>query len=213
MTALRSGRGRTFALRIWFEWQIKDGALDKQLCAGLGEDDHPPPMKSARWYASQLRWHNASEEPTVVHENIHKAGNDLHYILEVDGIFFEMLELHDFPFDHQCLTVKLRANCAKEGKFPMRFIGLDTCMETVDVEGSALRTTWDLEEKPELGSKEWSPMPGRTYPMMVLTAHVNRRPGFYVFNVMVPISALTLAAFLQFQVTFARHPPSLARLG
>ena len=36
--------------------------------------------------------------------------------------------------------------------------------------------------------------------VLIFTAHVNRLPGFYVWNVIIPMSMLSLAGFLQFEV-------------
>jgi len=118
----------------------------------------------------------------------------------VDGTFFEIFELEHFPFDHQEVSAKLRCICAMEGAVPVKFTGLYNAVEVVDVDNFALQNTWTLEKRLEVTEDEVSPMEGRTYPVLIFTAHVNRHFGFYVWNVALPMSMLSLAAFLQFEV-------------
>jgi len=73
---------QTFSLRTWLQFVIRDGGSNEQLMAGLGDDDVKPPFKSARWYASQLQWLNASEQPNSK-TSVNKMNNDINIILEV----------------------------------------------------------------------------------------------------------------------------------
>ena len=119
---------------------------------------------------------------------------------EVEGTFIELFELEHFPFDHQELTAKLRCQCAEEGGVAMEFSGLETAVAVIDVNNFALQNTWNIEKRLQVKLSKVSPMEGRTYPVLNFTAHVSRIPGFYVWNVALPMSMLSLAAFLQFEV-------------
>jgi hypothetical protein len=157
-------------------------------------------VQSALWYLSQLSFANAAEEPTVIQRQIYAIGDDISMIMEVEGAFFELFELDHFPFDHQSVSCKLRCSCAKEGEIPVKFTGLEDAVEVVEVKEFALQNTWEIEKKLEVETDETSPMEGRTYPVLIFTAHVNRLPGFYLWNVIIPMSMLSLAGFLQFEV-------------
>ena len=54
---------------MWLQFHIKleplEGKVQKELMVGLKDKDDSPPFKSARWYAANLQWHNASSEPQV----------------------------------------------------------------------------------------------------------------------------------------------------
>lgn len=195
---------QTFSLRLWLQFHIKLEPLEEKVRAelldGLKDKNDTPPFKSARWYAGNLQWHNASSEPQMVSKQIDQIGNAINIVFEVEGSFVELFELKHFPFDHQSVTAKLRIQCALEGKVPVVFTGLHTAVEVVDVENFSLQNTWDIEKRLEVHCESVSPMEGRTYPLLKFTAHVNRKPWFYVWNVIVPMSMLSLAAFLQFEV-------------
>jgi hypothetical protein len=54
---------------VWLQFHIKleplEGKVQEELMVGLKDKDDSPPFKSARWYAANLQWHNASSEPQV----------------------------------------------------------------------------------------------------------------------------------------------------
>ena len=99
-----------------------------------GLDDKTEPFRSARWFLTQLVWHNSSElrlQGTTM--KVVKAGKDhLDLVTQADGEFFELMELQRFPFDEQDLSVTLRCLCANEGSVAVKFEGLQTASLNLD---------------------------------------------------------------------------------
>lgn len=175
---------QAFSLRLWLQFRVCGGATDERLMqGGVREEDGPPPFASARWFLEQLSFRNATQTPTILTRKVNVIGDDLHFILECEGSFFGDLDLQTFPFDHQELTVKLQADCAKQGAAPIAFTGTRTAVESIDLEHFCLHSSWHLEKHLCLQLSEHSPINGRTYPLLVITAHVHRRPGFFLVNV------------------------------
>ena len=164
------------------QFLIAGGTLPPQdlekLAADIEGDSTKPGFKTVRWYASQLKWHNANEEPKVLDFHITRIGQDeFHLILEVEGTFVEVMELESFPFDHQSLQVNLRIACAREGQAPVQFSGFEHAIRSIDRQNFGLQNSWKLEPTLEVRQDSHSSFDERTYPILVFCAHVHRMPG------------------------------------
>ena len=106
---------QTFAATLWLEFLIPGGALDPDLSA-VGEQfpldqtsGAPLYRPSAAWYLKRAGFRNALDF-RVTDSKIMRRGDDLTMCLQVDGTFYEIFELQDFPFDVQGLTMTLIFN-------------------------------------------------------------------------------------------------------
>ena len=89
--------------------RIAGGALDPNMCRKektVITDDEGNLKASAGWYASKFETANASSyEMTDI--NIVEKGNDLFVWLKIHGEYCEPMELENYPFDIQALTLAL----------------------------------------------------------------------------------------------------------
>ena len=196
---------QTFHARVFVQFRIANGALDEVLCKGLDERGTEPELKSARWFLEKLEWHNAASLPTVVTKMVNKMGErDLSLVLEVEGEFLETFELENFPIDYQELTIKLRTACAREGGMPCEFCqhSMKSSALNVDTANFSLKNVWRLEPNIDATITTHHAMAGRSYPCLFLTAHVHRKPGFYVVNVVAPMGLFALMTMLRFRIDF-----------
>lgn len=193
---------QTFGVRVFLQFTLRNGAKDPQLIG--------PGFRSAEWFMDQFRWHNAAQQPTELDHRVVKMGDDLHLVLEVEAEFFEQMELEAFPFDHQEATVIMKVACAKEGSAPLAICGIDTAAHSVDQQNFALSNVFRLEEVMELKRTSVSPIAGRTYPCLVLTAHLHRRSLYYVANIIVPMALFALMTMLMRAVPITQAADRLA---
>ena len=200
---------QTFGLRILIMLRIHDGALDPDLCCDMEEKDGSlvnkdgePKRGSARWHLSKLSWRNGVADWEK--RTVQKAKNNLDLVYEMDGTFFELFELHHFPFDHQMLRAKLRSACAMDGKTPVRFTKRrQGVIQLIDRENFALHNAWTLEERIQAveGIYQYGgEFSGKEYPSLEVTLHVHRKSGYYLINVVIPTSLLALTSMLQWRV-------------
>lgn len=71
---------------------------------------------------------------------------------------------------------------------------------SVDLDNFNLTNSWQLHEDLNLAAASIQPMAGRSYPGLKVAAHVERRPMYYFFNVVLPMSTLSLMSNLIFLV-------------
>lgn len=118
---------QTFFADVFFEFKIRGGALDEDL---IREGDGPASSHfpkdtlrpSARWYLNQFDFANSIHH--VVHHDtaVQTRGKDLHLRFRAYGEFAEALELENFPYDTQELTVKLIIHCIVGGVVGIEFV-------------------------------------------------------------------------------------------
>ena len=56
-------------------------------------------------------------QKALMEQRVAVMKDNLSFVLRVDGDFLEYLELRDFPFDMQPLTLKMSVKCANEHLF------------------------------------------------------------------------------------------------
>ena len=70
----------------------------------------------------------------------------------------------------------------------------------VDTANFSLKNVWRLEPNIDATITTHHAMAGRSYPCLFLTAHVHRKPGFYVVNVVAPMGLFALMTLLRFRI-------------
>lgn len=199
---------QSFKARVFIQLVIRGGALDSELSR---KDDVFPATgrPSALWYLKQIHFPNAAnltwlEAKVVPMASSHEPGapiDDLHIVLRADGEFYQRMELHHFPVDSQQLSVICSLNCANEGSVPVFFETSDKAMAlSVDLDNFTLTNSWVLRPNLDLAPTTVQPMAGRSYPGLKISAHVERRPMYYAFNVVLPMATLAIMSNLIFLV-------------
>ena len=111
---------QTFFADVFFEFKIRGGAHDPDLTR---EGNGPPSTNfpqdtlrpSARWYLNQFDFSNAVTFDLHHDTMAQIRGDDIHLRFRANGEFAEQLEMEEFPFDTQDLTVKLIIHCILGG--------------------------------------------------------------------------------------------------
>ena len=139
------------------------------------------------------------QTPSYVYLVLEMGERDLSLVLEVEGEFLETFELENFPIDYQELTIKLRTACAREGGMPCEFCqhSMKSSALNVDTANFSLKNVWRLEPNIDATITTHHAMAGRSYPCLFLTAHVHRKPGLYVVNVVAPMGLFALMTMLR----------------
>ena len=199
---------QSFKARVFIQLVIRGGALETDL--SLQSDTFPASGRpSALWYLKQIHFPNAAsltwlEAKVVPMSSSREPGapvDDLHIVLRADGEFYQAMELQTFPVDSQELSVIVSIFCANEGSVPVYFAASQQSMAlSVDLDNFTLTNCWVLRPNLDLAPATVQPMAGRSYPGLKISAHVERRPMYYFFNVVLPMATLSLMSHLTFCV-------------
>lgn len=202
---------QTFKGQILFEFWIPDGALDADLAKGGHEfprddDGHPTFRPPAGWYARQLDFSNAINYRWMDDPTVRKVGDDLMFVARFEGEWWESMEMAEFPFDVQDLTVSISMNCRTSGRTPVR-LAVDSDAELVlNTRTFALHQLYRVCPNMSVEEHELS----RHYPALAVTAVVARRPGFVLFNIAMPMGSFPMLAMCQFALPVAECETRLA---
>ncbi|XP_045184248.2 acetylcholine-gated ion channel acc-4-like [Mercenaria mercenaria] len=118
----------------------------------------------------------------------------------VKGKFMETMELNDFPFDVQGISMVLSSELTKdvldivEDKEEISSIYVDCFSDSQE---------WELYNFVEMDPLDISAQYTRariSYPGVIATCCVSRRAGFFAWNVLVIVNLLTIFAFTTFAV-------------
>jgi len=195
---------QTFMTRLFIQLRIPHGGMDSDLVRDLDQPDPQFPADTLRpgamWFLKQLDF-PTSLDYSILTEKVVKLKTHLDLVLKVSGTFFEQMELADFPFDVQRLTVTLAINTATEGIVPVAFSGMGSGRSvalSINLKTFAMSNMWRLY--PHLGVSRTTiePMPNTTYPALSVASLVQRRAAFVTSNVFLPVGVLTLLSLLQF---------------
>jgi hypothetical protein len=195
---------QTFMARLFIQLRIPNGALDSDLVRDLENSVDPPfpgdtLRPGAQWFLKQLDF-PTSLDYTLLTEKVVKMKDHLDMVLKVSGSFFEQFDLHQFPFDLQRLSLTIAFNCADEGIVPICFAdpSQGNAALSINLETFALSNLWILFPHLRVQRTSVDPMPNTTYPALKLSCLVERRAGFVVTNVFLPMCVLTTLSLLQF---------------
>ncbi len=224
---------QTFYADVFFEFKIIGGALDEDLTR---EGDGPPSQvfpkdtmrPSARWYLNQFDFSN-SVYHNVHHDTMTQTRNeDIHLRFRAFGEFAEQLELEDFPFDCQELTVKLIVHCVIGGAMGVDLVAPDFVDEFSGPKGvraiprDKYRLHNALKKKSESLSNHdifkvdsfhlhnvWTlcgavyghlEVHAHEFPQLAMTCLVRRKPDFYLHNVVITMIVLEAMMLAAFAI-------------
>lgn len=148
------------------------------------------------------------------------SGDDIMIKMRIEGSFYERLELWDFPFDKQDLTMSLAVNVRTTGNTPVTLAVADDVLLAVDMdEGMQLSQFFTIDTlkaddgsvltdrsgkqmaKVDVVCTETGTAADRMFPAMNISIKIIRKPEYYVFNVTVPMIIFNCLAFLQFTIS------------
>ena len=119
---------------------------------------------------------------------------------KVTGIFYENLELEDFPLDIQDLSITVATK--KPGSI-VNFILLQKEMKGIKISNTLDKSMWKMHTvlitRKDQIHREYS-FGKRDYPAIVVSAKVSRLPGFFYRNALLPILLVSLASLAPFVV-------------
>jgi len=206
---------QSFKGQLYLEFYFPDGAKDVDLSASgsdfpIGPNGKPTFRPPAGWYAKQFDFNNALYHQLLDEPVVRRHGDDLFFGLRYVGQWWEPMELKEFPFDAQDLTVSLAINCRTVGMMPVNLVVSPDADLSLSHNGFALRQSWrprvalNVEEM-LVGASE-----DRLFPTLTISALVLRRPGFVGFNVMLPMGSFPLLALCQYFVPIEECESRLA---
>lgn len=191
--------GQSFRAQIFFELRFPGGAKDPALAApgsdmAVIDGQLRPP---AGWYKGQLDLKNFIEHNEPLDSNVIKSGDDLVLSMRFEGEFFENMELESFPFDMQELSIDIAINCRPNGKLPVDLVVAQDAQIGVSEHGFALHQLYDLDARMTYVERVTGDETSSCYPTITISARVYRRPGFVIYNVIIPMAAFVIMAGMQ----------------
>ena len=111
--------------------------------------------------------------------------------------------MRDFPRDVHKLTVQFTINCSNSAEHPADIVISDDHESKIAFSMFRIRDQWRLSphlhvisnrSRPELSVK------GKTYPILDITAIVQRRPSYYIMNIWLPSFFFVIISWLSFQI-------------
>ncbi|XP_078674900.1 gamma-aminobutyric acid receptor subunit beta-like [Branchiostoma floridae x Branchiostoma belcheri] len=183
-----------FSAELWYEIFYKDPNL-----SGVKKREDVDWDKT---WDPRIVLRNTTTVETETRRNlIPVVGEDLpivHQFRKVWATFKTKMNLTDFPFDHQKLTVELMSG------WPLQEVELRKnygSNDTIDKENFADEDQWTvsryLECEPGTKTNSQSKTFGK-YPVYNITAHVQRKAAFYLWNtalILFPIMAVSFVVF------------------
>jgi len=194
-------RNERFEAIVYMELWCQGGAKDPDLSAKgsnfpMGADGKPTFRPPIGWYASKLDFNNAIRYELMSDPVIKKDGDDVGAAVRYKGEFFVAMDLEMYPFDMQKLTFSLCVNCRTMGPTPVKLLVAKGSELTVQPEGFLPRQGWQVRPRLSIVRTCVGSSPDRMFPTMELSAIVTRRPGYAIWNVLIPMALMApLASF------------------
>ncbi|CAL1151248.1 unnamed protein product [Cladocopium goreaui] len=127
------------------------------------------------------------------------------FVWLIHGEFGEELELQNFPFDTQDLSVMLRFGwpCKDRKEVQVRFV--DSRKSKVFVNIFCLKNAWTEPKAVDVRfgftkiDEHWKPTPEEPeipdqFPLIWIRCQVGRKPKFYLLNVVLPVASIVFAS-------------------
>lgn len=133
------------------------------------------------------------------------VGEDIQVIMRFSGTFSEPMELEEFPFDTQGLTISLAFNCRTTGMMPLAIVCSPALKADFAEHAFAEAKSWRLHPRIKVTPDTKGIDADHIFPCVDIQAHVSRRANFVMLNVALPVFLFTPMAMLQFVA-----PPSEA---
>jgi len=204
---------QTFECQLYVILLVPGSANDPDLLADRfcpnGEAPFPTDPKTGQptfrpgilWYLSRLEFVNQIHVERV-ETAVMARNDDLVCALRWKGVFTEPLELEQFPFDVQPLTMQLVANNRTDGPVPIYLEVDPECQKSIDPRNSfAMYQSWRLYND-VLGvvSGMYDDGDNRRFPSLEMSCLVERKAGFCVVNVALPTLLISLFSVVPFVV-------------
>jgi hypothetical protein len=129
---------------------------------------------------------------------------------KVTGLFYEHLELEDFPLDVQDLTITV---ASKKPNKMVNLIPLQNEVKTLNMSHTLDRSMWKMHNiiltRKFTINREYT-FGTREYPSVRISAKVLRLSGFFIWNALLPVFLITLASLTPFSVALDKVPSRLA---
>lgn len=184
-----------------------------------------PNVKNSNFDVSKLNWkpdlyiENAINDPReeIAYKVVEDNNNSIMVseIRKVKGLFWENLELENFPLDIQNLSIIVATK--KSGK-KINFILIQAVQCKIKISNTLDKSAWYLHEVVKTNTenieREFS-FGIREYPAVRLTCQAFRLPGYFYWNALLPIVLITFAAIGPFVIDYkAAHTrlPSTATM-
>ncbi|XP_060558061.1 acetylcholine-gated ion channel acc-4-like [Ruditapes philippinarum] len=157
-----------------------------------------------QFWNPELVLQNVFEDPKeqVWHEVRHMQHGEafIYEMRRVKGKFMETMELNDFPFDVQGISMVLSSELTKD---VLTIVEDKDEISTIYVDCFSDSQEWELYNFVEMDPLDISAQYTRariSYPGIIATCCVSRRAGFFAWNVLVIVNLLTIFAFTTFAV-------------
>lgn len=159
----------------------------------------------SQFWNPELIIQNIFEDPKqkTWHEVRHTSKGEA-YIYEMrrlKGKFYETMELNDFPFDVQGISVVLSSELTKDS---VELIEDKEDLSCIYADCFSDSQEWELHDFVDVDPLDISAQYSRArenYPGLIATCCVSRRAGFFAWNVLVIVNLLTIFAFTTFAVS------------
>lgn len=197
-----------FTAQFYIELRIDGGALDPDLSAPgdafpLDANGKPTFLPPAGWYVKQFDFNNAVSYQQLDGRTFVR-GEDIILALRYEGVFLESMELQNFPFDVQDLSMSLAINCRTSGMMPVE-LRIDPRVKSrhvIEDKHFTLHNEWQLRREVALELKLVG-TDDRIFPTVEITPVVERKPHFYLVNIAFPMALFALMG--NFQFTLPRY--------
>ena len=179
-----------FRAQLFLELRVVRGANDSELVDN-----------ASTWFVERFDFLNKVH---TYHEETFQRndGADLLLTRRIDADFSAEFVLHEFPCDVQECTMVFTINCSDSAKHPAEIVLSKSHRSHVTAKfeyGNQWRLSSQLLIEPGRSDPKDS-VKGKTYPRLQITAVVQRRPWYYVYNVFLPMSAFVVMAFTSFML-------------
>ncbi|KAH3838170.1 gamma-aminobutyric acid receptor subunit gamma-3-like [Dreissena polymorpha] len=161
----------------------------------------------------ELIMQNTLDEPKArVWHEVHLTDMGEAYILErrkIKGKFNETMELNNFPFDIQGISVVISSELSTSR---VKLVENNEDLSYINVDCFSDSQEWILHDFMELETTEISANYTKSrdkYSALVVTCCVTRRPGFFAWNILVVVNLLSIFAFTTFAVDSKLTPNRL----
>ncbi|XP_066265838.1 gamma-aminobutyric acid receptor subunit beta-like [Branchiostoma lanceolatum] len=194
-----------FSAELWFEIFYKDPLLK-----GITNRDD---VDWDNQWDPRIELRNTVTLETVTQQNlIPVVGEDVpivHEFRKVRATFKADMDLTDFPVDHQKLTVQLMSGWMTKKVLLRKNYG---STDTITADDFSDADQWKLNEylecKPGIKGNKQSKTFGE-YPMYYITAHVQRKTAFYMWNTVLILFVIGALSFTVFSIKPEEHKDRL----
>ena len=177
----------TFKAQLWL--QVSGMVLPRpdfpteEIKFPIGPDGKLTFRPSAGWFLDKLEFCKVEGVVKLLDKLIRVEGEDVYIAARWEGMFFERFELHDFPFDLQCLTMSLSINCRTTGPIPTNWAVSSETSTFVSSDEQLLGDAWRLKLRSMLLRTHLVGVDAdRLFPTISISAVIQRQSHYFVTN-------------------------------